>query len=178
MGGEGTATDHYNFGAVNVYLDATYVQAILTYSMRLSGSYDSTGAFSGSGEYTNKETYFGVCILMKYPFIFGKLSLFPLLGMESDLNLSYTDKNGTDLKPLLTTIELEHLNKYFIKAGLGADVNLSKKIYVRPVFIFGYKLSSRLDKDIVDYYKSTYGLYRVEMPTTKLDIAILVGYRF
>ena len=177
IGGEGTASDHFNFGAVGAYLDATYVQAILTYNMRLSGSYESTGAFTGSGEYTNKETYLGISVLLKYPFVFETFSLFPLLGLESDLNLSYTDKNGNDLKSGLTTAELEHLNKYFIKVGAGADVNLGKRVYLRPVFVFGYKLQSRLDKDTVDYFMSTYGLNDVGLSTIKIDFVFLVGYR-
>ena len=176
-GYEGSTSDHYNFGTINLYLDTAYVQAVLTYGTSLSGSYDSEGSFSGSGEYTNKETYLGVGVVLKYPFVFDKFSLFPLLGVESDLNLSYRDAAGNDLKSSLTIDEIDHLNMYFLKLGVGADINVGKRMYVRPVVILSYKLRSRLEKDIVDYYKDTYGLEDVKMHTTKWDLAVLVGYR-
>jgi len=176
IGFEGTATDHYNFGAINLYLDATYIQAIINYSYRFSGSYNSTGVFTGSGEYTNKETFLGVSILLKYPFVFGWFSFFPLVGIESDLNLSYTDKDGNDLKSGMPNAELDNLNKHFLKVGVGGNIKLSKRIYMSPVFIFGYKMPSRIEKNIEDYYWLNYGLTN-RMRTTKFDIVFFAGYR-
>ena len=176
-GWEGSTSDHFNFTTINAYIDIKYVQAMLTYGMRLSGSYDSEGSFSGSGEYTNKETYLGVGVVLKYPFVFDTFSLFPLVGFESDLNLSYQDASGNDLKSGLTLDEKDHLNMYFIKLGAGADINIGKRMFFRPVVILGYKLRSRLEKDIVEYYKDTYGLLDVEIHTVKWDLTMLIGYR-
>jgi hypothetical protein len=175
---EGKATDHFNFGTMNAYLDAPFAQAWISYGTRLSGSYDSAGVFSGSGDYTNKETYLGISILFKYSFTFDWFELSPLVGVENDFNLSYMNKDGINLLPVLTNDQRDDLSKSFIKVGLCADFNISNAFYVRSAAIFGSKLRSKLDDATVDYYTTTYGLEKVTIPTTKFDLMVLVGYRF
>ena len=176
-GWEGSTSDHFNFATFSVFIDVAYVQAAVAYGMRVSGSYDSEGSFSGSGVYTNKETYLGLIVLLKYPFELANFVLFPLVGLESDLNLTYRDESGSDLKSILTLDEKDHLNMYFIKFGAGADISISRRTYLRPVVVLGYKLRSRLDKDVVDYYKTTYNLTDVTLNTWKWEITVLAGYR-
>ena len=91
-------------------------------------------------------TTFGVPLVLPagpLPFALGPVSLFPLLGIEYDLNLYLKDADGTDLKAGLTDQEKADLNQFWFKAGAGADFVVYKGLYVRPLVLMGFKLLTR-----------------------------------
>lgn len=55
-------------------------------------------------------------LLGKFPVYFSKFTLFPLLGME------FTFFPFLDL---------------WIRAGIGADIDISRRLYIRPEFLYG-----------------------------------------
>jgi hypothetical protein len=174
---EGTASDHFNFGTVCAFFDLPFLHTTLSYASRFSGSFDSAGSFTGTGIYTNRETFLGIGILLRYPFTVGRFSVFPLIGVENDINLTYADADGNDLKSGLSSYARDHLNKAFLKVGVGADILVSKFIFLRPTVLLGFRLISGIQRDTVEYYKSTYALTDVMASTSEFEIALLVGFR-
>ena len=100
------------------FVDAKYVEASVGIGAN-SKSYSTSISYSssslGSGSSTNGSdaavgTYLALSALGKYPFAIGSFTLFPLLGIEYDLNLSYKDSNGNDLKSAMTSDQKASLN--------------------------------------------------------------------
>jgi hypothetical protein len=176
-GWSGVATDIFRFGAVTAYLDVSFVQMDVSLATRFSGSFEGTGSFSGSGAYTYKETYLGISALLKYPFLLGSGWVFPLAGIEQDVNLSYTDRDGNDLKSGLSEMGRNHLNRFFVKFGLGFGVPLGGSLSLSSVVVLGFKLNSGLDRTAVEYYKSTYGLSDVIARSLALEVSVFLGSR-
>ena len=58
---------------------------------------DSGGTVAVS-DFNYNFSYVSTELLGKYPFKLGIVTLFPLLGAEYDLNLSYVNTNGNDLR--------------------------------------------------------------------------------
>jgi hypothetical protein len=103
--------------------------------------------------------------------------IFPILGFEYDLNLSYKDADGNDLKAGMTNDQKANLNMLWIKGGLGLDIPIAGEIYLRPEVLASYKLRSKSDTNAIDTYTAD-GAEDVSVTTVKVDIGLLVGYRF
>ncbi len=176
-GAQGTASDYFDFAAAIVSMDAKFVQVALAYAARFAGHYDSSGVFVGSGTFTNRESFLAVRVLLEYPFALGPVLLLPLLGVESNLNVTYTTVDGVDIKPSLSVESLADLDAYFVEAGVAARFSLGGRLYLRPELLVGLKLPSFIDNDTVDYYETTYGFRDVTVPTFKVSATIIVGYR-
>jgi hypothetical protein len=136
------------------FLDATYGVAAIGYRANGSTQYIlkwTAGAFSFDNtnsdiEDDDRSGFLSIALLGRYPFALGQVSLFPLLGIEYDLNLCYQDENGADLKASLTDQENADLNQFWFKAGVGADISISKSLYVRPLVLLGFKLLNSAEK--------------------------------
>jgi hypothetical protein len=174
---EGVGTDHFNFGAVSVYVDFPYIQANFCLASRFSGTYEGYGSLGGYGTYTNRETYLGFSVLLKYTFLVGSSWVYPLLGVENDINLAYTDSDGNDLKSGLSEVARDHLNRAFLKTGVGFGFPIGKALCLSSIAMVGMKLNSVADKATVDYYKITYGLYDVLIRSFVFEISLMVGTR-
>jgi hypothetical protein len=181
---DGDYIDTYNMGSVGVFFDAEYLQANIAYSWMLSGSYDITdpeGYFYGysvnnSGGITAHFTYIDFNLLGKVPIKIGSFSVFPLLGVEYDQNLTWTDKDGNNLKSGLSSDEKNNLNKFFFDVGLGADFTLSEDFFIRPEVILGFKMKSKFENDTIDNWNS-YG-FDADYQTTKWNFGLSLGYKF
>jgi hypothetical protein len=176
-GVEGSGTDHFNFGAVSAYVGLPYMQANVSLASRLSGTYQGTGSLWGYGTYTNREIYLGIGVLLRYTFQVGNYWVFPLLGVENDINLAYTDSDGNDLKAGLSDVARDHLNRAFIKAGFGFGLPIGRSLCLSSIAMFGLKMNSVIDQASVDYYKSTYGLYDVMIHSFVFEISLAIGSR-
>jgi len=167
--------------AVFGFFDATYVQVDLGYSMFVGGtvkeSLDGAGAFdySESSDLEGSVSYLTVGVLGKYPIPVGSFTLFPLLGVEYKLNLTYKDEDGNDMKEDMTSSEKSSLNEFWFKAGLGADFNITPKVYVRPSVLFGAKVKSGEEKDLMDQVEDM-GL-DVKYNVYRFDIGAAVGFK-
>ena len=101
--------------------------------------------------------------------------MFPIVGVENDINLSYTDEDGEDLKPILSEYALDHLNRSFFKVGFGFGFPLGKSFCISSIVMFGFKLNSVLDRDFVELFKSTYGLFDVVARGSVFELSLLIG---
>jgi hypothetical protein len=167
------------------FFDATYAQLSLGFGMSdVNASYkvaDDLGIMGGSIDATYNDyptmTYLSFGILFKYPVDMTGFYLFPLLGLEYDLNLGYKDADGNDLKADMSADEKANLNMVWIKAGIGLDIPIARKIYLRPEVLAAYKFRSKLNTDAVDAYEAS-GASDVSVTTIKVDIGLLLGYQF
>jgi hypothetical protein len=165
-----------------VYLDATYVQASIGYfgtgsNYTLSAS-DSAGENASMSETNGDEGgWLILSVLGKYPFHLWGFTLFPLAGFEYDLNLSYTDSNGNDLKSGMTSEELSSLNQFWFKFGVGADFPVSSAMYIRPTILGGLKFLSQEDNDEITALELANG-GTFKLTYFRLDVGVSVGYKF
>lgn len=127
------------------FADFTYFEFGLAYSQDISSvsgsstlNYDGT-AYSGSSNQwaNNKDLNFK--LVGKYPFDFGKFSLYPLAGFEYRWNLYALDKYSEN------SSQLAQDNDFFLDAGLGFDYPVSDRLYLRAEGIFGWDLTPQKD---------------------------------
>jgi hypothetical protein len=107
-------------------------------------------------------------LFAKYPFYIGNFSLFPLLGIEYDIVLSkedsFGDKFGSDYnsqyfyKNGITTskkMALSDFNTFWFKIGIGGDIPLSGKLFLRGEYFLGIALLNNAYENIHKEYFSS-----------------------
>lgn len=153
---------------VKGFFDATYAVAEVGYAFDLTNKKDGKDTKIDSTNLT-------LGVLGKYPIAVGSVTLFPLAGAEYDLNMSYK-YDGKDAKKDLTSDAKSSLNQIWIKAGIGADVAINDKLYLRPTALAGYKLHSKAENDTIDLFDKINA--KATINTFKYDIGLAVGYKF
>ena len=68
-------------------------------------------------------------------------ALFPLLGIEYDLNLYWKGRGRERPEGLPHRPGEGDLNQFWFKAGVGADFTVYKGLYIRPLALLGFKVS-------------------------------------
>jgi hypothetical protein len=154
-----------NFGAT-AFFDATYAEL----GLNLGGYnyYNVSGdAFNGFN--------LGFSLYVKFPFTVGSVKLFPLLGMDSQLGLSYLDRQLNELPTTINRLEkgdaADYYNSAWVKFGAGTDANLSGSLYLRTSFLYGFKFYSPKESDFKDDFNIKDLIY--SGPTFR----IAVGYK-
>lgn len=180
-----TTTLKYTPFGIDAFVDATYAQLAVGYRMMNVGSITSSGTGVTTSTTNNNENFSYITFqgLAKYPFHFGKISVFPLAGILYALNLTATDSvTGTDLKASLTSQQKSDLNEVWLQGGVGADFDFGN-FYIRPEGLIGYKLLNQTEKDMLSAMKTALtllGATNVSGSITYLNyqFAIMVGYKF
>ncbi len=159
------------------FLDATYLEASIGYMLvdGYSVKNEVTGFPTATSDFKENLRWISFAALFKYPFHFGSVSLFPLAGFEYDMNISYTDSSGNDLKSSLTADQKAQFDQLWIKAGLGADFVFGS-FYIRPKLLAGYKLLAKIENDTVAADKSG-GETNVSIVPLVFSVGISAGYR-
>ncbi len=165
---------------VLAYVDATYAQLSVGYVVSDGGS--TTYYYSAGGVNTVDSTvgldlnttFLTMSVFAKYPFKMGRVVLFPLLGVEYDLNLKYTDANGNDLKGTLASPG--DANQLWLKAGGGLDIPL-RGFYLRPEALLGYKLPSQTERNAVSAALAG-GATGASVIDLELGFALMAGVAF
>lgn len=172
-----------NLFGVSAFFDLSYVQASLGFGWSSRSValkvVDDLGLMGGGvdasyGDYY-AETYIAFGLLAKYPFDLGGFYVFPAIGVEYDLNLSYTDAAGGDLKASMSGDQKSNLNMLWLKAGCGLDIPIAGKLYLRPEVLACYKLRSKLERDAIDAYEAG-GAKDASVTTVKFDIGLMLGW--
>ncbi len=164
------------------FFDLTYLQIDLGYTFKAesSGTGDISG-FDAGGLYSlyddgNKYGYLDMGLLLKLPFTLGPFTLFPAAGISYRLNLYAQDNDGNDIKDDMSSDQKSSLNQFWIKAGLGMDINLGKTFYLRPMALLGYKIRSTQESDFYDDAKDIDD--DASLYTIGLDLSVSAGFRF
>ncbi len=168
----------------SAYFDATYGQAAIGFRANGSTHYVlkwTAGAFSYDNtasniEDNNRSGFLSLALLGRYPFTLGSVTLFPLLGIEYDLNLYYQDETGVDLKASMTDQEKTDLNQFWLKFGVGADIGVYKGLYVRPLALLGFKVLNSAEKtDLQDAKANATSASYVDFV---FEAGVQAGWRF
>ncbi len=175
-------TDSNFFIAPEVFFDATYIEASIGYSLFLSGSFkaelngvslvEADYADMGIGSISNLT--FGIA--GKYPITLGGVILFPLVGIDYDLNLTIKDPDGNDLREFMTDDEIADFNNFWLKGGVGADIKVSDVLFVRPKLILGFQFLTDEQKQAIED-DDALGL-DLSIVNMKIDLGVYVGYKF
>jgi hypothetical protein len=116
------------------YFDATWFELSVGYYLN-RGSTEPTTVSTSTG-FAALLTGFSFGAAVKYPIVFGPVTVFPIIGAEYKLNLTYMDDKGNDLKAGLTGPS-SALDELWVKGGIGADL-ASGRIFFRPILMIGF----------------------------------------
>lgn len=163
------------FGA-QIFFDATYVQLSAGYIMATKATLSGTGMTTTS--YDNNLGYLTFAALGKYPLKVGPVTLFPLGGIEYDLNVNHPSSGGyfEGSNALLANPTSSDYNQFWIKGGVGADVALGGHFFVRPEALYGFKPLNSDEQALVNAAKSS-GVSSVSLVFSTLDLSVLFGYK-
>jgi hypothetical protein len=121
-----------------------YAYADFTYAEFGVGSY---GAFYAGDIAQSSLAGFNIAFsfALKFPFLAGKTLLYPLVGMETMLCLDQgnTDNDGSGL-----SAHADAFNRYYLKAGFGADFDLFGETYLRLNVLWGLREASEGERDL------------------------------
>jgi opacity protein-like surface antigen len=191
--------DRLDYGGF-LFFDATYAE----FSVLIQGGnniYQEDMSYSsvplpGGGTGTGSELYFGFSLIGKYPFTINeKISWFPMLGITYQIALiqrrrpddgggvEYDRSKGqsfADMDKYNNPYPLSAWNFFMINVGAGLDYHLTKALFARGEFLFGFRLPTDYELGALEKVKSQMGVNDLQMagltggPTLKFGI----GYRF
>jgi hypothetical protein len=147
-----------NFGAT-IFFDATYAEL----GLNLGGYNYHFPSIPYSSYYFGGDNFngfnLGFSLYGKYPFKIGSVKLFPLLGMDSQLGLSYLDDQLNELPTQRNNLgkgtATDYYNSAWIKFGAGVDADLTRSLYLRTTFLYGFKFYSSKESDLKNDYLDT-----------------------
>ena len=159
-------------GGFYVFFDAAYVEVDVG---MLLGSQKIKSSFGGSSSEVDgpSVSYLTLGLYGKYPIDLGGFVLFPLLGIQYDLGLS-AEQNGFKIEDSQDLAD--YLNRFWVKLGVGADINLSDALYLRPSVLYGINFGTKINNDAVDGYKNQAGV-DVTSFYHGLDIRVALGFK-
>jgi hypothetical protein len=144
-------------GGLFAFFDTTYIEASIGMVFGSIGE-DGSAMAAYDGLTVSCLTF---SLYFKYPLrlgFIGNVDIFPLIGIQYDFGIIGMD-NFSD------TIDL--LNKLWIKFGMGADINLTDKMYLRPSAFWGLNFGS---KTLSEFTPPRHG-------HDGLDIRLALGFR-
>ncbi|MGA2612253.1 MAG: hypothetical protein ABSG38_02195 [Spirochaetia bacterium] len=163
---------------IKAFVDLTYIQVSAGYLFTTGFHSNSNvnGSTSG-GSLEENYSYVTLAAYLKYPIGIGPVKLFPLLGVQCRLNLTYTGYESKDLKSTLTSQQKADLNEIWIEAGAGIDVPIGR-FFLRPEVLVGFiKLPSTTDNDFLTALRNL-GDTDVSMCFFTARVSLLAGFRF
>lgn len=183
---------HFIGGGFFAFFDATYGMASLGmnfYSV-IYVNEEIHESMQDDNE-TESLTELTIGLYGKYPFDLGKVTLFPLLGIDIKLVLAnttsidgeefkYTNIDGEEFKYMNEDGEganpFVDLSSLWFKAGVGVDIPLNEKLYLRPMFLYGLGLNNRAQS--IKLRDMNNPVTMASFINHGLDLKIALGYRF
>jgi len=162
------------------YFDATYVMVSLGFSfydLRYANA-DTQREATYGGNVTFSLTTFDIGVLGKYPIPIGSASIFPMLGGDFKIATAYTAKIwGIRLNYADDYKIGEYFSTVWLKFGVGADIPLGDKLYIRPMFLYGFgTVPKYLKKYVLDDINEDKKL--ADIIHHGFDIKVAVGWKF
>jgi hypothetical protein len=163
---------HLVGGGIYAFFDASYVEANVGLLFG-NANQDKTDGMSDDEKKGMDVTALKLSLFGKYPIDLGGFTLFPMLGIDGQINLDgkvWGETIPDDFK--------EDFNKMFsyfwIKLGVGADIALSEKLYLRPEFLYGIRFNTDDEKDTLDSSPKMADA----IVGHGLDIRLALGFKF
>lgn len=118
-------------------------------------------------------------LLGKYPIEFGRITVFPLIGISYNRVLLLMDDDGNSFKDAG-----KWLSQFGFLAGAGLDFEIISSLYLRAETMFQLRLPTKLIKDTADELKAAFKLLGVSSIDVKSTLGLgavlklAVGYKF
>jgi hypothetical protein len=126
-----------------LFFDASYVEA-------------SAGVFFGTMKVeslltVNAGSLISVNIgaLGKYPIEMDGFVLYPLFGLEYDMSISAKNVLGAPIKDKDGKENASQFSAIWFKGGIGADYDIADSIYLRGQFLYGARLATQFENDLL-----------------------------
>jgi len=172
-------------GGFFAYVDITYV--ILSLGM---GFYDISPVNSDAKKQMDDDkkkislTTVDISLFGKYPIPLGGALLFPLLGVDFKIAVSADDIYegerffNTFFAP--GGAVSEYWSSVWIKFGVGGDLPLGDKFYIRPMILYGFGTVPKFFRETVASMASSASLAirAADVIFHGLDVKVAVGYKF
>lgn len=167
------------------FFDATYVEVNAAFlwtwiDQTVHIPEDPVFNLAGSETYNHMVTQMYFSIFGKYPFKIGKSkwSISPMVGAAYQLALAEPDKKFYDSLKLVKAKGYdvpnlgELLNSWWIKFGVGADYNITGKLFLRSELLYGLKLPNEYEIGMADYWTEN-----IKGMSNGLTYSLAVGYK-
>jgi outer membrane protein W len=179
---EFTTKSPYAGGGGFAFFDATYAELSVGFfggggtgeqKMKIGGTSDE-------GEQDFSISGLDIGLLGKYPFAIGeKLSVFPLLGITFRAVLSAKDENGNEMKYDDGGKMAGDFSALWFKLGGGLDYAFTDHVFLRANLLYGLRLASKLEKNLVDEQKKqSSDIDAKPLLGHGLEVKVAVGYKF
>ncbi|MCL1959834.1 MAG: hypothetical protein FWF68_09555 [Spirochaetes bacterium] len=162
-----------------IFFDVTYAELNVSFAY---GSISSVYVGLDGEKFVNGQNgndtklsamQFGFSLLGKYPINMGKLTIFPLFGVDYNIVLSVKNDGHSIDNP-------GYNNQFGLLAGIGGDINLTKSLFFRMEGLFHLRLPTKNYNDAKDLAVKG-GADKKEINTTwgmGPQIKLALGFRF
>ena len=169
-------------GGFFAYFDATYVMVSLGMNFfDVSPANKDSKKEKDDWKIKDSLTEFDIGLYGKYPFDLGGITLFPMLGVDFKIVLAqdttvdgekfkYTNDEGEEVSPV------GDLSSVWFKAGVGLDIPLGEKLYLRPMFLYGLGLNNKSQNDMEKSLNE--GTKLGSYINHGLDVKLALGFKF
>jgi len=161
-------------GGFYAYFDATYVMLSLGMGYK-DIKYMNANTREAMGDMKMSLTTFDISLYGKYPVPVGKVTTFPLLGVELRIAVAW-DIDGEKVSGYPGTMG-KNWNTIWFKFGFGVDIPLSGKLYLRPMFLYGFGTVPKFYQDLLDGSLNA-GRKLADAVVQGIDVKLAIGYRF
>jgi len=167
----------YKGGGFYTFFDAKYAEASLglffgTIEMKPTG----VSAVLGDGISINIDvTSLNIGFLGKFPFNLGPVTIFPAVGIEYNpvLAVKY------EIPEMDQLLDADDFSNFWIKFGGGLDVALLEKLYLRGTILYGIRLMTKFEENMIDLLSSVGGGISPEYVLGHgIQVKLALGYKF
>jgi hypothetical protein len=156
--------NQFDWGIFGLF-DATYVEANLGLAF---GTYTYPVSIT---PFTASTTHLVLSLYGKYPFAVNeKITIFPLLGFDYNVLLSYKYMGGSFSRSDLTYSD--YYDAFLISFGVGFDYDIGQSLYFRGEGRWGFRLHTKQEKKDLDTYSG------LNIFSTGPKFTAAVGYKF
>ena len=187
--GERMAMPYYGKGAY-LFLDAAYAEISAGYAGG-SGKWLSASVSNKGGLPTMRREYVNFGLLAKYPFSWGIVKYFPLLGVDYGLSVSgrVETAGGYDYEFDGGSGEggdwrgerpgSDALSALWFKFGGGVDIDLGSRLYLRIAALYGLRDANGFESGLIDgsFGYDSGGSLKSALTGHGIDLKIGLGFK-
>jgi hypothetical protein len=171
-------TDYFG-GGFFAYFDASYIALSLGMGIvDVSPANSDQKKAMKDAKVTQTFTTFDIGLLGKLPINLGAFTLFPALGVDFRIPIdSVYNSDGKETKWSDNSTEdiTEWLSQTWIKFGVGADIPLGEKAYLRPMFLYGIGTINKSQQEMSDSMNKVKEMYT--QINHGFDLSLAVGFK-
>ena len=161
-----------------VFFDITYAEIEVDYLYGTTETVVDGKTAKGNEGVFNQV---GIGVLGKYPISLGAATLFPMIGINYNMVMSY-ELDGKEYKKVLgndgKSYEIsEYFSQLGILAGLGLDFGLTDQMFLRAEALFHIRLPNKDQETAVDYYNKFPGVSAESTLGMGARVKIGIGYK-